>query len=63
MIKIISIPDKFQQVCPHCSCIFQYEESDISDVETITCPHCGNKLPHKDSQPIYMIDEHKKDFA
>lgn len=53
MIKVLCVPIKYQIICTECGCIFTYTEADLGGVKIINCPHCGNKLSHKSSKPIY----------
>ena len=47
MIKIIEQGQKtFTRTCDRCGCKFQYDLSDLSGLEYISCPCCHNTLIH-----------------
>ena len=47
MIKIIKQGQKtFIRTCDRCGCKFQYDLSDLSGLEYISCPCCHNTLTH-----------------
>lgn len=47
MIKIIEQGQKtFIRTCDRCGCKFQYDLSDLSGLEYISCPCCHNTLIH-----------------
>lgn len=47
MIKIIEKGQKtFIRTCDRCGCKFQYDLSDLSGLEYISCPCCHNTLVH-----------------
>ena len=47
MIKIIEQGQKtFTRTCDRCGCKFQYDLSDLSGLEYISCPCCHNSLVH-----------------
>ena len=47
MIKIIEQGQKtFIRTCDRCGCKFQYDLSDLSGLEYISCPCCHNSLVH-----------------
>ena len=47
MIKIIEKGQKtFVRICDRCGCKFQYDLSDLSGLEYISCPCCHNSLVH-----------------
>lgn len=47
MIKIIEQGQKtFTRTCNRCGCKFQYDLSDLSGLEYISCPCCHNTLVH-----------------
>ena len=47
MIKIIEQGQKtFIRTCDRCGCKFQYDLSDLSGLEYISCPCCHNTLVH-----------------
>ena len=47
MIKIIEQGQKtFTRTCDRCGCKFQYDLSDLSGLDYISCPYCHNTLTH-----------------
>lgn len=47
MIKIIEQGQKtFIRTCDRCGCKFQYDLSDLSGSDYISCPYCHNTLTH-----------------
>ena len=47
MIKIIEQGQKtFTRTCDRCGCKFQYDLSDLSGLDYISCPCCHNTLAH-----------------
>lgn len=47
MIKIVEQGQKtFTRTCDRCGCKFQYDLSDLSGLEYISCPCCHNNLIH-----------------
>lgn len=55
MIKIIEQGQKtFTRTCDRCGCKFQYDLSDLSGLEYISCPCCHNSLVHIGPKAIKM---------
>ena len=47
MIKIIEQGQKtFTRTCDRCGCKFQYDLSDLSGIDHISCPYCHTTLAH-----------------
>lgn len=52
MIKIIKEGQKaFTRTCDRCGCKFQYDLSDLSGLDYISCPYCHTTLAHIGPHP------------
>ena len=55
MIKIIEQGQKtFTRTCDRCGCKFQYDLSDLSVVDHISCPCCNTTLTHIGPKTVKM---------
>lgn len=55
MIKIIEQGQKtFIKTCDRCGCKFQYDLSDLSGLDFISCPYCHTTLTHVGPKAIKM---------
>lgn len=62
MIKIIEQGQKtFIRTCDRCGCKFQYDLSDLSGLEYISCPCCHNTLIHMGPKAV-KIDLSKTNY-
>ena len=62
MIKIIEQGQKtFTRTCDRCGCKFQYDLSDLSGLEYISCPCCHNTLIHMGPKAV-KIDLSKTNY-
>ena len=61
MIKIIEQGQKtFIRTCDRCGCKFQYDLSDLSGLEYISCPCCHNTLIHMGPKAVNIIEDINK---
>ena len=55
MIKIIEQGQKtFTRTCDRCGCKFQYDLSDLSGLDFISCPYCHTTITHVGPKAIKM---------
>lgn len=55
MIKILEQGQKtFTRTCDRCGCKFQYDLSDLSGLDYISCPFCHTTLTHVGPKAIKM---------
>lgn len=55
MIKIIEQGQKtFTRTCDRCGCKFQYDLSDLSGLDYISCPYCHTTITHVGPKAIKM---------
>lgn len=55
MIKIIEQGQKtFTRTCDRCGCKFQYDLSDLSGLDFISCPYCHTTITHVGPNAVKM---------